>query len=286
LQNPDAIDEPSARLKGIVAGARHKPTNIPAVVRENRSEVLPYLGFRHITGVTAWEPLAKARYMNQLFDVLTKKSDKTEERYRQVAQAIGSRANNVRRNLDALAVYNVMAAAEFFNIPDLSEDTIKFGTLYTALGEERIATFVGASRPTSSDAEPVYVSAHPIVSPQVLDKANVRELTRWLFLKKDGETVVGDSRNIRKLALVVGGPPALKALRGGSKLDYAYRLTQGVDRDFEALLYQAEGTLREAAGLVATVSFDESTLQLTSQLGDYVALIKTAMESKKREART
>jgi len=129
-------------------------------------------------------------------------------------------------------------------------------------------------------------SAHPIVSPQVLDKAKVRELTRWLFLKKDGETVVGDSRNIRKLALVVGGPPALKALRGGSKLDYAYRLTQGVDRDFEALLYQAEGTLREAAGLVATVSFDESTLQLTAQLGDYVALIKTAMESKNKEART
>ena len=281
LQDPDAIAEPSARLRNIVAGAAHKPTSIPVVLRNNRSEVLPYLGFRHITGVTAWEPLAKARYMKQLFDVLTKKSDKTEDRYRQVAQAIGSRATNVRRNLDALAVYILMEASDFFNIPDLSEDTIKFGTLYTAVGDEKIGAFVGAAKAKSNDPDPDFVSTHPIVSPHALEKGAVKDLTQWLFLKRDGETVVGESRNLRKLALVVSSPAALKALRGGSKLDYAYRLTKGVDEDFVALLYQAESTLREAAGIVATVGYDEGTVQLTTQLGDYVLLIKSAMESKK-----
>jgi len=284
LQNPDAIDEPSQRLKEIVAGAAFKPTNIPVVLREKRSDVLPYLGFRHITGVTAWEPLAKARYMKQLFDVLTKRNDGTEVRYRQVAQAIGSRATNVRRNLDALAVYKLMEDESFFDVPDLSESTIKFGTLYTALADEKIAAFVGAAKTKSDDPDPDYSPTHPIVKPGTLDKRAVKDLTQWLFLKKGGETVVGESRNLRKLALVVSSPAALKALRGGSKLDYAYRLTKGIDEDFATLLYQAESTLREAAGVVATVGFDESHTQLISQLGEYVSLMKVAMESKRPAA--
>jgi hypothetical protein len=285
LQDPNAIDEPSGRLKEIVEGAAHKPTEIPVVVRGSRSEVLPYLGFRHITGVTAWEPLAKARYMKQLFDELTKKSDKPELRYRQIARAIGTRAYSVRRNLDALAVYHVMEKADFFGIPDLSEDTIKFGLLYTALADENIASFVGATRLKSAQKDAPFVPTHPIVTPNVLERSAIKDLSTWLFNKKDGETVVGESRNLRKLALVVSSATALKALKSGSTLDYAYRITTGVEEDFTALLFQAESNLREAAGIVATVDFDESILKLTSQLGEYVALIEGALESKRATAK-
>lgn len=286
LQNPKATKEPSTRLKAIVTEAPHKPTMIPVVVRNTRDEVLPYLGFRHITGVKAWDPLAKARYMKQLFDALTKKRDRPEVRYRQVAQAIGSRTTNIRRNLDALAVYDVMEDSRFFGVPDLSEDTIKFGSLYTALGDEKIAAFVGSAKETSDSVDPDYVPTHPIVEPSALRKGNIKDLTRWMFQKNsDGETIVGDSRNLRKLAAVVVSSTAVKALREGSKLDYAYRLTKGVERDFAALLYEAEGTLREAAGIVATVSYDESAYQLARQLEDYLSLIKNAMESKKKKGR-
>ena len=33
-----------------------------------RSEVTPYLGFRHITGVMQWRPYQKARYIAQLVE--------------------------------------------------------------------------------------------------------------------------------------------------------------------------------------------------------------------------
>jgi hypothetical protein len=283
LQDPDAIDEPSARLKEIVANAAFKPTSIPVVVRNTRKEVLPYLGFRHITGVTAWEPLAKARYMKQLFDVLTDKSSNIDERYKQVAQAIGTRATNVRRNLDALAAYRLMEKSDFYDVPDLSEDTIKFGTLYTALSDEKIAAFVGASKPSSDDNDPDYTPTHPIVHPAKLDKQAVKDLTQWLFLKKDGETVVGDSRNLRTLAQVVSSPVAVKALRDGSKLDYAFRLTKGYSQDFIGLLYQAEAIIRQAAGVVATVDFDSSALKLARELGENVSLIVSTLERKKKE---
>lgn len=284
LQNPRLIKEPSARLTEIVNEAEHKPTKIPVVVRQTRAEVLPYLGFRHITGVKAWDPLAKARYMKQLFDVLTKKNERPINRYKQIAQAIGSRSNNIRRNLDALAVYDVMEDAAFFDIPDLSEDTIKFGSLYTALADEKIGAFVGSAKATSHDEDSDYMPTHPIVDRKVLNKPHIKDLTRWMFQKNEqGETIVGESRNLRKLASVVANPASVKALRSGSKLDYAYRLTTGVAQDFAALLYEAEGKLREAAGLVATVDYDESTYQLAKQLGEYLSLIEGAMESKKKK---
>jgi len=286
LQNPNLIKEPSSRLAEIVKEAKYKPTEIPVVIRETRAEVLPYLGFRHITGVKAWDPLAKARYMKQLFDVLTRKSDSPPTRYKIVAQAIGSRSHNIRRNLDALAVYDVMEDSNFFGVPDLSENTIKFGSLYTALGDDRIAAFVGAAKAKSRDEDPDYTPTHPIVGHGTLIKAHIRDLTNWMYMKNpDGETIVGESRNIKKLAAVVVNPVAEKALRGGSKLDYAYRLTTGVEKDFQRLLYEAEGTLREAAGLVATVDYDESTYQLTKQLGEYLTLIEDAMNSKKKKKR-
>lgn len=287
LQNPNLIKDPSERLLEIVDQAKYKPIDIPVVARKTRAEVLPYLGFRHITGVKAWDPLAKARYMKQLFDVMTKKSDSPANRYRQVARAIGSRTPNIRRNLDALAVYDVMEDANFFNVKDLSEETIKFGSLYTALADEKIGSFVGAAKPKSSSDDPDYDATNPIVNPRALNKPHIRDLTRWMFQKNDdGETTVGESRNLRKLAAVVSNSMAVKALRSGSKLDYAYRLTTGVEEDFAALLYEAEGKLREAAGLVATISYEESAFKLTVQLSDYIELIQeTLMSKKKKKAR-
>lgn len=94
---------------------------LPVVVRATRQEVLPYLGFRHITGVKQWEPLAKARYLKQLFD-MTNTTAVPGDRYAEVANAIGSRRDHVKRNLDALAVYEVIEQQDFFEIDELGEE--------------------------------------------------------------------------------------------------------------------------------------------------------------------
>ena len=67
LNDPAICTSPGARMRAIAGEAKHKPVEIPVVIRNTRNEVLPYLGFRHITGVKQWEPLAKARYIEQLF---------------------------------------------------------------------------------------------------------------------------------------------------------------------------------------------------------------------------
>jgi hypothetical protein len=82
---------------------------------------------------------------------------------------------------------------------------------------------------------------------------------------------------------VVSSPVAVKALRSGSKLDYAYRLTKGYSQDFIGLLYEAEATIRQAAGVVATVDFDSSALKLAREIGENVSLIVSTLERKKKE---
>ena len=50
LSAPTSISNPGARMRIISQDAKHRPSMIPVVRREHRKDVLPYLGFRHITG--------------------------------------------------------------------------------------------------------------------------------------------------------------------------------------------------------------------------------------------
>src|SRR5439155_8430958 len=62
--------------------ARERLKEIPVVQRDNREETLPYVGFRHITGVIPWEAAAKAQYALHLV-----KGGHTVE---EIAQLIGN----------------------------------------------------------------------------------------------------------------------------------------------------------------------------------------------------
>ena len=143
INNPYTVRNPSSRSIEISENAAYKPQNIPVVVVESREAAIPYLGYRHITGVKQWEPLAKARYIKNVFDQLTDKTQDVNSRLKEVANIIGSRRDHIRRNLEALSVYKVIENNDFFEIENLSETSIKFSVLSTALADERFSSFVG-----------------------------------------------------------------------------------------------------------------------------------------------
>jgi hypothetical protein len=282
LQNPQECDSPSAQMASIAESAKHKPATIPVVIRPTRGEVLPYLGFRHITGVEEWEPLAKARYLKQLFD-LTNRRLSPPDRYAVVAQSIGSRRDHVKRNLDALAVYEFMDDNKFFGIEGLSEDSIKFAVLSTALADDRIGEFVGVAKvsgKSKQNQQPERIATHPIVSSSSLKKDGIRDLSIWLYEKKDGKTVVGESRNLRQLAAIVAAPAALKALKSSSSLSYAYRLTTGLTEDFMAHLYNAHAAMEQAASVVANVTFDPEALRIARELRNLILQVGKALKDR------
>lgn len=271
LQNPDETSRPSNKIREISKNAKHKPTDVPIVVCPDRVGVLPYLGFRHITGVKQWEPLAKARYIEQLY--ATRTADEPKMRYGEIAKIIGSRRDHIKRNLDALAVYKVIKDADFYNIDGLDEESLKFAVLSTALADERIGGFVGLT--DVSDEQ------NPIDHPGVLKPEPIQELTKWLYEKDNkGKTKVGESRNLRLLAAVISNERALTSFKSGSPLKIAYQLTSDVKQDFLELLYQADGVLSEAASMVATVDYDEDAIQVARRITSTIRLIGRALEQK------
>src|SRR5947208_2031454 len=48
----------------IAKGMKYQLHEVPVVVFETRDQLVPFLGFRHISGILKWEPIAKARFIN------------------------------------------------------------------------------------------------------------------------------------------------------------------------------------------------------------------------------
>jgi hypothetical protein len=280
LTDPKNCSNPGAKMREISSEAKYKPKVVPVVVRDSRADVLPYLGFRHITGVKQWEPLAKARYIEQLFN-LTNKKKAPKDRYSDVSRAIGSRRDHIKRNLDALAVYKEIKDKDFYDISGLNDESIKFSILSTALADDRIGSFVGLST-KSPDGD--YISNDVIINPKPLQHKEISELTRWLFEKDSkGKTKVGESRNLRYLAAVVESPKAISAFRSNSPLKIAYQLTADSTLDFIELLYLAEGSLTEASSMVATVNYTEDGFDTAKRILENIKLIGRELKSKNRQ---
>lgn len=274
--NPQECSKPTIKMLDIARTAPHKPTNIPVIIEQDRLDVLPYLGFRHITGVKQWEPLAKARYMEQIFQ-LTPSNISVNERYIEVARTIGSRKDHIKRNLDALAVFKLIDSNGYFDIADLDEESLKFAVLSTALADERIGNFVGVSSIEGGNPIP----NDPIIFPNKLNYDHIRELTHWLYAKDSkGRTRVGESRNIRELAAVISNESALTHFRNGASLKLSYEMTGKTVEDFMELMLNAENNLREAASLVATVEYEASAVDSAKRMNAHIKLIHSALIGK------
>ena len=252
LQDEDLAKAISNALAEAVRRAKHRPTVVPAYEVDSRNDVLQYLGFRHVSGVQRWDALAKARYLRLLYQ---EAEGTPESRYGQIAGEIGSRRDTVRKNLDALAAYEVIVEKKFFGIPKLDEETFRFGVFYTALANPRIATFTGArsdnDRPTN-----------PIENPHLLKTTEITELTNWMFeIRDDGKTLLGDSRNIPKLAEVVASPAALRLLRSGATLDVALRETPDIQNEFIRNIGIAKYYIESARSSVSSVEGNDPKVQ-------------------------
>lgn len=249
------LQDPSkAKSPGIVRAAKeadNKPTEIPAFVVKSRDDTLQYLGFRHISGVQRWDPLAKARYLEALFE---KTMGDTQRRYISVAREIGSTNTTVRRNLDALAAYRLIEKQDFYDIRDVDEESFQFGTFYTAVSNADVGNFIG----TRDNGTPT----HPIESPDVIIQGHLGELVKWMFERDArGNTRLGESRNIVKLGKVLANHASLLALREGQSLETAYRLTSHGRGEFIRRMNQAIEELKLANANLHLVEEDLETAQ-------------------------
>jgi hypothetical protein len=195
------MSEP-AEWERLAASAEERgniPRRVPVLVEPNRDAVIAAIGYRHISGIKAWEPYQQARYVAE-------RVDNDGLSLKEVAELIGTSVTEVRNKYRN---YGIVRAAEKAGI-DSALVQESFGVWDAALGRVALRQFIGAVDP--GQVRP----GEPVVAEDRTD--NLRELIGWLF----GPTkLIRESRDLAALGDVVGNPTGLAAIRGGATLHEA-----------------------------------------------------------------
>ncbi|MBP6702238.1 MAG: hypothetical protein KA385_01970 [Vicinamibacteria bacterium] len=234
LNDPDLAPIRKDSVRQIADDAKHKPKRLPAVVFQDRDDVLLYLGYRHITGVKEWSPLAKARYLRTLLGT----SKATPIVCAKLARQIGSKRDYVARLLTGLAIFDRIQ----LDGPTKANAEDNFSLLTTALSYDAIAAFIGLTNGATD------------TSATGLEPTEARELLEILFQPlPSGTTRLGESRKLKELASIVRTKRALEQLRKGATIDVAAEYTSHPETVLLKLVSEAKEKLHRANQVTPSV---------------------------------
>lgn len=232
LETPDAAPKEMREQWRELSKNRSKIVkSVPILEYDNRNQVTPYLGFRHITGVMQWRPYQKARYISQLVEG-------NKYTFAQIARVIGSKSPTVREHYVA---YTLARQARDQMAIDTSYAEEAFGVLRRSLSDPRIRAFIGLELDqTEKELE----------KPVPRNRAdNVKEFFGWAFGSKEQDPVLPDSRQLKKLGTVMASTRAVEVLRSSGDLDYAFEISGGEERKLVENLNAASYNLDQALPL-------------------------------------
>ncbi len=237
LLDPNLAVKRTETVIAISKNSKHTPTSIPVVVYPKRDDIIDYLGYRHITGIKEWNSLEKAKYLKGLFEKSKAKSQ--EKKYQELAKIIGTRTDYVKKLLCALAVYDKVEEKNFFGIRGLEDGGISFSLITTALGYKNIRTYMGLRQDDTINIDKIKMD-------------NLAQITKWMFDKSDGQSVVEESRQIRQLAYIVANEESKRFLIKSKDIEAAFLLSSGVEEMIKAAVKRAHDSLKMAHNYTRT----------------------------------
>lgn len=261
------LDPPEGRtsIENAIEAASFTPSRVPCLVFEKSDQILRYLGFRHITGIKAWSALQKARYIQRLYKENYSSLD-YREGLKLLAKETGSKPSYMAQMLTALALYDRAEEKNFFEL-ELNPDDIDFSVLSTALSYSNISEYLGLE----------------IKEDKVKIKLDhLKNLFLWLFVSgKNQKSIVGESRNLKKLAAVVAAPIAIKSLLKEGNLDEAFEFSKGPSIALTEALSMAERRINAAWLWVPKVpEIDVDHQERADSIARLAALLRSAIESR------
>jgi hypothetical protein len=235
---------------------------VPCLRFNTREEILKHLGYRHVTGIKEWDPLAKARFLDQQFE---QESGSLPDRLRSIARSIGSRSDYVGRLLTAYRLYLILEENSFFNIDGLTETNINFSLIPSVLAYANVVAYLGLD--SSQD-----------IAMDGLNLGRWEFIARFIFAQEKGKTRLGESRNIRQLADILDHDRARDALEGGVSLTQARKLLGGSETAFRSLVSQAEQNLELARGEMEGVRFGTDDIDMLDRIRKTSVWLRTSIQ--------
>ena len=224
---------------------------VPCIVFEERDDILGYLGYRHITGIKEWDHLAKARYLNQLYEKTISepkyKDSSSKDIYKILAKNIGSRSNAVENLLRGLKAIDFADDEDILSEIGIDPNKIHFSLLTTALNNSDIRNYI-------------YLDQNEQINVDKLNKNSIKNLLSWLYGGKNQRKVISESRDIQKLAKIISNEDSLNFLIGHQEdkdvIETAYTLAGGLLEGFEEGINKVYNLLSSLQELVPLVSED------------------------------
>lgn len=195
-------------------------TEIPVLVATSREEVAPILGYRHVTGITPWDPYQQARYVSSLID-----DEDVSLSAAEVAELIGRDVSEIRAFYRNYSI--VEQARDMFKIEDTERITDEFGVWTRAMTSAGLREYMSAPPPRD-----VVEGDYPLPDTSG-DK--LEQTITWLFGKPRSEAekeagrqssagrVISDSRQLTRLGRVLANHDGQHALETGASLKDAER---------------------------------------------------------------
>ena len=212
-------------MQEVIDNAIHQPPQVPCIIFKDRSEILHFLGYRHITGVKSWGALEKAIYLKQLKDDLKDKFPTLNdyEIHKKLAREIGSNVTAVSKSLTSLAIYEngfENNSDAFYSLKRVPRSEVKFSLIYTALNFPNIPLFLGLESANDIDLNG-------------FKKDKAKELFSWMFAEDEhGNKMVPESRQLTKLNQVLSSPKAIEVFKESKDLVLAYNYSYGPNKAF------------------------------------------------------
>lgn len=270
LRNPDLATIQRKKVTRVFDQAEFKLDaldKIPCLIFPNESPIHKFLGYRHITGIQAWDLTQKAAFLYEMKNDLHA-GLALDEACRELAKMIGSRRDYVKRLIVGYEVFTEISDAGFFDVPGLDETTFFFNYIADSLNKGNIASFLGVI--LDSD-DPTSTISHD----------NLRLWTTWFFEKNDQNQprIRATSDQLKKLDAILGCERALTAFCDGKPLNDAYELTAEIDSLFVGFVVEAKSKLEQADSLTHVVGeFYDSLDDDLKSISRLVKKIRSASE--------
>lgn len=223
-----------------------------------RSDILAYLGVRHIASSQPWDSYAKAAWVAQV------KQDSDLD-IGEISEMIGDEHNTIARLLEGFYLVDQLCSAGQFRPENSvrrgrgSVTEFPFSWVYTILGYAQVREFLGI------------VDSAPREKPLEADHIeNGGLLLKFLFgNKSEGKnSSITDSRQLGALATALASRRKIQMLEQGKSLDEISTLTQPLDRRLSDGLSTVEEILKDLIGRLSAEALNpENATEIVSSIG-------------------
>ncbi len=206
------------------------------------SQLIAYIGYRHVTGIKSWPAVEKASFMAHLvaWGGLS---------FEDVAGRLGTKARAVERHVVA---HQLIEQAFGLDLAGAKQAEETFGVLLRALQEAGIPEFLGVV----FDGSPDRASSGP-VPPSHLQELS--DFLRWTFGTEESDKILTDSHHLPQWADILNSEESLDYLRrtANPSFDRAWEHSGGEATTLVNNLRNSADLLRDAVPIIADHNDDD-----------------------------